>query len=75
MNPGLAQILGRTIAHVLVKERGTTPRSQVFLVFTDGTYYEFYCTEGNISPTSAAYRGGVEDVRAYMPSGAVVFEA
>jgi hypothetical protein len=75
MKRGLEQIVGKTIAHVLVKERGGTPQSQLFLLFTDGTYYEVYSTEGNIYPTHGLEQGDMEQVREYMPSGSVTFEA
>lgn len=75
MKPGIKSIIGRTIAGVLVKERGKTPCGQVFLLFTDGTYFEFYTTEGNIEDTSGLRNGSFEDVKAYMPSGTIVFEA
>lgn len=45
MNSGLRatlpRLVGRTIAHVVVKE-GTGPAAQLFLVFDDGTSYELY---------------------------------
>ncbi len=37
----LPRLKGKTIAHVIIKE-GTSPRAQLFFVFTDDTYYEFY---------------------------------
>ena len=42
-------IIGKTVKHVVVKEGSTPPQSQVFLVFTDDTYYEFYATYGTMS--------------------------
>jgi hypothetical protein len=75
MKRGMEQIVGKTIAHVIVRERGNTPQSQLFLLFTDGTYYEFYSTEGNIYATRGVERGNTEQVRAYMSSGSIVFEA
>jgi hypothetical protein len=74
MKPGVKNIIGKTIAGVLVKERGNTPRGQVFLVFTDGTYFEFFGTEGNIEGTSDLRHGTFDDVKAYMPSGTTAFE-
>jgi hypothetical protein len=38
----MSHIVGKTISGVIVKEGDETPRSQVFLLFTDGTYYELY---------------------------------
>ncbi|HEX6634466.1 MAG TPA: hypothetical protein VF038_10890 [Usitatibacter sp.] len=42
MNPGLAQIVGRRICGVVVAESPRAPRQQVFLVFDDGTRFEFW---------------------------------
>jgi hypothetical protein len=39
--PGL---VGKTIAHIVVKE-GSAPRAQLFLIFTDGTSYEFFSSD------------------------------
>lgn len=75
MKHGLKHVVGKTIRAVLVKERTRTPQSQVFLVFTDGTYFELYATEGNIYGTSEVRRGSTDDIRAYMPGGKVVLEA
>jgi hypothetical protein len=74
MKPGVKNIVGKTIAAVLVKERANTPRGQVFLVFSDGTYFEFYATEGNIQGASDLRHGTFGDVKAYMPSGTTAFE-
>ena len=69
----LPRLVGKTIAHVVVKE-GKGPPGQLFLVFTDGTYYEFYC-EASIGGRREIDVGGLDDVLAYMASGqAVVFE-
>lgn len=62
----VATIIGKTVKHVVVKEGDSSPRSQVFLVFTDDTYYEFYSTHGTISGAGAIDTGGVEAVRRYM---------
>jgi hypothetical protein len=69
------QIVGKTITGVIVKE-GTGPRSQLFLTFSDGTYYEFYCGDSAISCTGGVDRGGVAEVLKYMsPRQQVVFQA
>lgn len=41
MQSALPDLIGRTIKHVIVSEHADN-RTQVFLYFTDGTYYEFY---------------------------------
>ena len=77
MSPKFARALkclvGKTLAHVVVKE-GKGPTGQLFLVFTDGTYFEFY-SGASITGRRAVDVGGREDVLAYMaPGQAVVFE-
>lgn len=43
MKSGLKDIVGKTVKNVVVakKDRGN-PRNQVFLVFDDNTYFEFW---------------------------------
>ena len=63
---GVRQILGKTISGIVVKENTNAysrPQSQVFLMFTDGTYYEIY---GDLSFTGGIDRGGQQEVLAYM---------
>jgi hypothetical protein len=66
-------LVGKTIANVVLKE-GTGPRAQLFLVFTDGTYYEFYsasCIDG----AGGIDQGGLPAVLAYgKPRQAVIFQ-
>jgi hypothetical protein len=43
MKNGIGEIVGKTVSQVLVSEGGTGPtRQYVFLVFSDGTYFEFW---------------------------------
>ena len=42
MKDGLAKIVGRRIAGVVVAQSPRGPRQQVFLVFDDGTRFEFW---------------------------------
>jgi hypothetical protein len=56
--PMLPQLVGKTIADIVLKE-GSSPTGQLFLVFTDGTYYEFYRgsrSDGTTSPMAADWR-------------------
>ncbi|MDH4349936.1 MAG: hypothetical protein OEW56_02165 [Gemmatimonadota bacterium] len=68
-------IVGKTIAHVVVKKRPGQPRSQLFLVFTDGTYYEFFSPDGDLEGSSAIDRGGLDDVRRYQSDQWIVLQA
>jgi hypothetical protein len=43
-----------------------TPTSQVFLVFSDHTYFELYSNAGAITSTSSLSPGGMPEVRKYM---------
>lgn len=74
-------IVGKTVTGVIVKEsRRSSPSAQLFLLFSDGTYFEFW-SWGEYSGLSAAGgldRGGPKEVREYMspPTGSmrIVFE-
>jgi uncharacterized protein YjbI with pentapeptide repeats len=73
----LADIVGKTIRAVVLKEdrKYSNRYMQVFLVFTDSTYYELY-SDGSIITTSAVRQGDIDDVRAYRDQGTrVIFEA
>ncbi len=63
MKNGLEQIIGKTIKTVAVNEG----RGQVFLIFSDGTYFELYpASERRVNWTSGVDRGGLEEVRHYV---------
>ncbi len=68
MKKAVKGIIGKTITGIVVKEgpRPKLPRTQVFLIFSDGTYYEFY-SESIIKGTGGVDIGGIEEVRKYMP--------
>jgi len=68
-------IVGKTVAHVVVKHRARKPLSQLFLVFTDGTYYEFFCADGFLEGASAIDAGGLDDVRRYGGEQWIVLQA
>jgi hypothetical protein len=61
---GAPRLIGKTIIGVVKKEniRGSNPASQVFLIFSDNTYYEFY-SFSSIMGTSDACKGGTDEVR------------
>jgi hypothetical protein len=66
----LSQLLGKRIAGIVLKESEGTPRGQLFLIFDDGTHFEFYCSFDKVVPTKRLWphENGqtIEDVRAYM---------
>jgi len=71
----VAQIVGKRISGVIVKGCPTPPRAQIFLMFDDGTYYEFYSSV-EITCAGGVDRGGRKEVLNYMAgSTSVAFEA
>ncbi len=54
----LSEIIGRRIIAVVTTENQRPPRYQVFLVFEDGMYYEFYGRE--FTGCNGANPGGLE---------------
>jgi len=62
----VAQIIGKTIKHIVAKENPTAvPAYPLFLIFTDDTYYEFWCNAGiaEIQSASSLQSGGQASVR------------
>ena len=55
-------LLGKTISGVVVK-RGRDPEGQIYLVFDDNTYYEFW-SQGEIHSTGRIEPGGMAEVKA-----------
>jgi hypothetical protein len=76
---GIQDILGKTITGVLVKiKKGEVgaPGKQVFLIFSDGTAYEFYGDYPGFSMSSSLDQGGMERAKNYMSQAMkIVFEA
>ena len=70
-------IVGKTISGVIIKQGGSgSPSRQLFLLFDDNTYFEFW-SWGDYSGMSAAGgldRGGAEEVRNYMKGNEIIFE-
>lgn len=76
MKDGAQEILGKTISGVVIKRgKGRPPASQLFITFTDGTYFEFY-SDGLIVPSGGVDAGTLDNVRKYLSEiTEVVFEA
>ncbi len=71
---GFEKMIGKRIKGVVVKEGNDLPFAQVFLLFSDNTFFEFY---GNtISGCNDIDNGGLEAVRSYMagPSRRIMLE-
>ncbi len=68
-------IVGKTISGIVIKE-GDSPTTQLFLLFDDGTYYEFYSLGGPIATSSGLIPGGRKEVHSYCASShRCIFEA
>jgi hypothetical protein len=67
-------LLGKRISGVVVKRADRPPYSQLFLIFEDDTYYEFYC-DSQICGAGGVDKGGLTDVLNYMPEHEVVVKA
>lgn len=63
MKDGLAKILGKTISGVVVASKDREPKQQVFLTFTDGTYFEFWGEQ--FSCAGGVDDGGIEKAVSY----------
>jgi hypothetical protein len=59
----LKQIVGKTIAGIVTREGvGAGPRYQLFVIFTDNTYLEFY---GDMDWSTHLESGDIETVKQY----------
>ena len=64
MKDGVKDIVGKTIEAVVVARNDRDPLNQVFLVFEDGTYFEFWGP--NFSCAGGIVQGGKEKVTSYI---------
>src|SRR3954469_3862511 len=64
MKDGLKEIIGKRIATVVVAQADRNPRVQVFLVFADGSSFEFY----GESFTCCAGLDRTADIESYVES-------
>lgn len=74
---GLPDIVGKTITGVIYKSGDGVPGSQLFLVLSDGSWFEFYSLTGErIIPSHSSYPGGLDRARQYMqPDMKTLYEA
>lgn len=66
---GMYQALGKTISGFVLKKSPVKPygvQSQLCIVFSDGTWLEFYTTEGTIVATNGVNPGGMQNARDYI---------
>lgn len=72
---GLADLIGRKIVAVTVKESEKRPCLQLFLILDDGRYYEVWSNDPGTGFGSMTYDGGLEAVRSQgRESTEIVFE-
>jgi hypothetical protein len=63
---GMKDLLGKTITGVVYKVSDSSPSSQLMLILSDGSWYEFYSTGGEvIMPSHSSSPGGLEGARKY----------
>ena len=71
MKDGLKHIIGKTIKSVIVTRNDRPPKNQIFLVFDDDTYFEFYGE--SFTGAGEIDQGGVDEVSRYIEkSGAQI---
>ena len=62
-------------SRVIVTRGEYGPRCQLFLAFSDGTYYEFYCYDRDISGTSETREGDLPSIRKSIADQEIIAEA
>ena len=63
------QILGKTISGIILKyadKPTASPQSQLWLLFSDNTCYEFYCLGDSIRPSGGVICNGLAHINHYM---------
>jgi len=74
MKEGIYEILGKRITGVIVKRaEESEPRSQLFLLFDDNTYYEMYSNSAIIG-TRGCVSGDRKNVINYLQSSERIIE-
>ncbi len=71
MKDGIQNIIGKTIKSVIVTRNDRPPGNQVFLIFDDDTYFEFYGE--SFTGAGGIDQGSVDEVSRYIEkSGAEI---
>lgn len=67
MKDGIREIVGKTISGVVIAQnQERSPRNQVFLTFSDGTYFEIW--GDSFTCAGGVDRGTADDAIAYAKS-------
>src|SRR4051794_13923168 len=69
---GLNQLVGKTITGIVITERASRPRGQVFIACSDNTYYEFFSIDSSIEGLSYVAEGGIEEIMALTDKAEIV---
>jgi len=59
----LKYLIGRRIKAIVKTKTNDSPKEQVFLIFDDDHYYEFYSS--NLGMSGSIYKGNIDDVINY----------
>jgi hypothetical protein len=74
MTSGLTELVGKTIAGVVVKEGGSGPHGQLFIVCSDNTYYEIFSGYSPIEGSSHMIAGGMDEAKASVDEADITCE-
>ena len=79
MKAGIKKIVGKRIRGLVVSQtQKKTKLTHLFLIFSDGTYFELWATDqspGALGVCSDLDKGGLEEVRRYISGMESVLEA
>ena len=77
MKDAVKTIIGKRIKGVVTKKRPNSPYYQLFLIFSDDTFFEFYTitTDGDISCAGGIDKGGIDAVRNYLGEQFITLES
>ena len=66
-------LVGKTIQEIVICCQGTTPKSQIHLVFSDGSTFQIYSGEGEyIAGNRRLYRGNLTEVLSHHKGSEIV---
>src|SRR3954469_11063963 len=66
----ISEIVGKRIVGLVAKKQSQTPRTQLFLIFDDGTNIELFSTQtGEIQWCRGCDQGGLKEVESYVGKG------
>ena len=64
MKSGVAEIVGKQVTGVIVAKNSRAPEQQLFLTFSDGTYFEIWGSSFNCA--GGVDKGGVQSAASYI---------